>query len=218
MLDMKSGVAAGMAVLQAFSEQAEREGNLLLVATPDEEENSCGMRGAATFLPGFLKERGLHVPLAINLDSTCDPGDGRDGRIVTMGTIGKLLLSAFVVGKDSHACYPFDGVNAAYLAAELAVEFEGSPDLGEVTNGEIASPPTALASKDGKSVYNVTTPGRAWLFWNVLIHNRRPADIFAIARRKAEQTVARAGRRMTERAASLDASIRSIRSGSRSAS
>ncbi len=207
MLDMKSGVAAGMAVLQAFSEQAERKGNLLLVATPDEEENSCGMRGAATFLPRFLRDRGLDVPLAINLDATCDPDEGQNGRVVTMGTIGKLLLSAFVVGKDSHACYPFDGVNAAYLAAELAVEFEGSPDLGEVTNGEIASPPTALSSKDGKSVYNVTTPGRAWLFWNVLIHNRTPADILAIARRKAEEAVARAGRRMTERAAGLDPSI-----------
>ena len=200
MLDMKSGVAAGMAVLDEFAADPDREGNLLLIATPDEEENSCGMRSVVAMLPDFLAAHGLDVPLAINLDATCDAGDGASGRCVTMGTIGKLLLSAFIDGKDAHACYPFDGINAAYIAAELAVEFECAPELGEVTKGEIASPPTALALKDAKQVYNVTTPGRSWLFWNVLAHNRSPAEIFDVAERLAGTALARARERMIGRA------------------
>lgn len=200
MLDMKSGVAAGMAVLEEFAADPDRAGNLLLIATPDEEENSCGMRCVAAMLPDYLAAHGLDVPLAINLDATCDPGDGTSGRCVTMGTIGKLLLSAFIDGKDAHACYPFDGINAAYIAAELAVEFECAPELGETTKGEIASPPTALALKDGKTVYNVTTPGRSWLFWNVLVHNRSPAEVFDIAERLTTAALRRARQRMIDRA------------------
>ncbi|WP_157928868.1 M20/M25/M40 family metallo-hydrolase [Pararhizobium haloflavum] len=207
MLDMKSGVAAGIAVLEAFSREEAREGNVLLIATPDEEENSCGMRSISAMLRAFLAERGLDVPLAINLDATCDTGDGQNGRVVTMGSIGKLLISAYVVGKDAHACYPFDGVNSAYLAAELAVEFECAPELGEVTRGEVASPPSTLALKDNKDCYNVTTPGRSWLFWNVLAYQRTPIAIFETARMLAERAVSRARQRMAERAAALGASI-----------
>jgi hypothetical protein len=43
-LDMKSGIAAGKAVLEAFAEEPDRSGNLLLIATPDEERGSRGMR------------------------------------------------------------------------------------------------------------------------------------------------------------------------------
>jgi arginine utilization protein RocB len=203
MLDMKSGVAAGLAVLEQFAESDDRIGNLLLIATPDEEENSAGMRAVSAMLPEFLQSRGLEPVVALNLDATCDAETGQNGRVATFGTIGKVLLSAFVAGKDAHACYPFDGINAAYLAAELAIEFECAPALGEMTGDEVAAPPTALSLKDAKSVYNVTTPGRAWLYWNVLMHRRRPEDIIAMARDLAGAAVSRAASRMKERAASF---------------
>lgn len=204
MLDMKSGVAAGLAVLEHFAESGDdRIGNLLLIATPDEEENSVGMRAVSAMLPEFLRSRGLEPIVAINLDATCDADAGQNGRVATFGTIGKVLLSAFVAGKDAHACYPFDGINAAYLAAELAIEFECAPALGEMTGDEVAAPPTALSLKDAKSVYNVTTPGRAWLYWNVLMHRRRPEDIIAMARDMAVTAVGRAASRMKQRAAAF---------------
>jgi arginine utilization protein RocB len=207
MLDMKSGVAAGIAVMEAFSERADRAGNLLLVATPDEEENSCGMRAAARLLPAYLSERGLDVPLAVNLDATCDPDDGRNGRVVTMGTIGKLLVSASVFGKDSHACYPFDGVNSAYLAAELVAEMECTPELAEIASPDMAAPPTALALKDQKTVYNVTTPGRSFAFWNVLTHRRSPDEVLEIVASLADRALGRARERMRNRAHAIDPAI-----------
>jgi arginine utilization protein RocB len=203
LLDMKSGLAAGLAVLEAFASNPDRTGNLLLVATPDEEVRSAGMRAAADLLPEFLKRHGLDGRLGINLDALCDNGDGAEGRVAALGCIGKLLLSALVVGRDAHACYPLDGVNAAYLAAEIVTEMEFAPELGEEMGHELASPPTVLAMKDLKSFYNVTTPSRVWTFWNVLTQKRPAKDVLAIAGQTATRAVARAQRRMQERAASL---------------
>ena len=73
--------------------------------------------------------------LAINLDAICDEADGESGRVVAFGCIGKLLLSALVIGVESHAAYPLAGVNAAYLAAELTAEMEFAPELGEDAGG-----------------------------------------------------------------------------------
>ncbi len=200
MLDMKSGIAAGLAVLEQFAASRQRAGNLLLIACPDEEENSSGMRSVAGMLPKFLADNGLDARLAINLDAICDNEDGAQGRVVSMGCIGKLLLSALIVGKEAHACYPLNGVNAAYLAAELVAEMEYAPELGELSGGNLASPPTVLGLKDLKPAYNVTIPARVWAFWNVLLHRRKAADIIAIATRVAGRAMRTAAARMADRA------------------
>ena len=202
MLDMKSGLAAGLCALEAFAANPS-VGNVLFVTTPDEEDRSTGMRAAADMLPAFLRDRGLDPVLAINLDATCDEDAGETGRIVAMGCLGKLLLSAMVIGKEAHAAYPFAGVNAAYLAAELLIEIECAPALAELSGAELAAPPTVLGAKDGKTLYNVTTPGETWLFWNVLVHRRTAAEVLAIARRSAEAAIARGSRRMRERAGAI---------------
>ena len=53
LLDMKSGIAAGIAVVEAFAADPARRGNLLFAATPDEEDRSVGMRAAAELLLFF---------------------------------------------------------------------------------------------------------------------------------------------------------------------
>ncbi|MBL8893565.1 MAG: M20/M25/M40 family metallo-hydrolase [Rhizobiales bacterium] len=199
LLDMKAGLAAGIAVLEAH----EGEGNLLLVATPDEEDRSAGMRAAASQIATFTKEQGLDITLAINLDSIADDGDGSFGRSIAFGSIGKLLLTAFVVGREAHACYPFQGINANYLAGALLTAFECAPELAELTGDEIAAPPTALQAKDLKSGYNVTTPAQVWLYWNTLQHKRSAAEVLEIAIRLARAAVASAVAQLDTRARSL---------------
>ncbi|MGN6582741.1 MAG: M20/M25/M40 family metallo-hydrolase [Rhizobiaceae bacterium] len=207
MLDMKSGIAAGLAVLERFAAEQERVGNLLVIACPDEEENSSGMRSVMEILPDFLAENGLDARLTINLDAICDNEDGAAGRVVAMGCIGKLLLSALVVGKEAHACYPLDGVNAAYLAAELAAEMEYAPELGEISPNGLASPPTVLGLKDLKPGYNVTIPSRVWAFWNVLLHQRKGVEMMAAAKGIAARAAKRAAERMRDRASRLGAGV-----------
>ncbi|MGE3874486.1 MAG: M20/M25/M40 family metallo-hydrolase, partial [Parvibaculaceae bacterium] len=103
LLDMKAGIAAGIAALEAFAAEERRQGNVLLLATPDEEDRSAGMRAAAALLPSIARESDLDIRLVINLDSIADDGDGTFGRSLTTGSIGKLLLTALVVGREAHA-------------------------------------------------------------------------------------------------------------------
>jgi arginine utilization protein RocB len=188
LLDMKAGLAAGLAAMEAYSGDA----SILFLAVCDEEETSAGARAAAPMLRSLEKQLGLEIKLVINLDAISDQGDGASGRVVTYGSIGKLLLTAFVHGKQTHAGYPQDGVNAAYIAAELLTEFELSPLLSECTGEEVAAPPTALHSKDSKTGYNVTTPQQAWVYWNTMQHQRTVGAVFEIAMGHAKRALDRA--------------------------
>ena len=192
LLDMKAGLAAGIAAMEAYAGEAK----LLFLAVADEEERSAGARAAAPLLPSIAEEHGLDIELVINLDAVSDQGDGAAGRSVALGSIGKQLLTAFVAGKESHACYPQDGANAAYLAAELLTEFELAPQLAETSGSEIAAPPTALHAKDLKAGYNVTTPAQSWLYWNTLQHRRSGEEVLEIALLLARRAMARAAARV----------------------
>ena len=192
LLDMKAGLAAGIAAIEAYRGDA----NLLFLGVADEEERSAGARAAAPMLRTVAEAHGLDIALIINLDAISDQGDGAAGRVVALGSIGKQLLTALVVGKEAHACYPEDGANAAYLGAELLTEFELAPELAEKTGSEIAAPPTALHAKDLKSGYNVTTPAQCWLYWNSLQHRRSAAEVLDIALMLARRAMGRAARRI----------------------
>ena len=192
LLDMKAGLAAGIAAMEAYG----GNGNLLFMAVCDEEDRSTGARAAVASLQGLRKEFDLDIQLVINLDAISDQGDGTAGRVVAMGSIGKQLLTALVVGKEAHACYPQDGANAAYLAAELLTEFELAPELAEVSGNEIAAPPTVLHAKDLKAGYNVTTPAQSWLYWNTLQHKRSAAEVLDISLLLARRAMARAARKV----------------------
>lgn len=188
LLDMKAGLAAGIAAMEAYQGDA----SLLFLAVADEEERSAGARAAAPLLATIAAEHGLDIALVINLDAISDQGDGSLGRVVALGSIGKQLVTGFVAGKEAHACYPEDGANAAYLSAELVTEFELAPELAEVSGSETAAPPTALHAKDLKSGYNVTTPARAWAYWNTLQHRRPVAEVLEISLTLARRAMARA--------------------------
>lgn len=192
LLDMKAGLAAGIAAMEAYTGDA----SLLFLAVSDEEERSAGARAAAPLLSQVAAEHGLDIKLIINLDAISDQGDGALGRTVALGSVGKQLVTALVVGKEAHACYPQDGANAAYLGAELLTEFELAPELAETSGSEIAAPPTALHAKDLKSGYNVTTPAQSWLYWNTLQHRRSAAEVFDTSLDLARRAMARAAKKL----------------------
>jgi arginine utilization protein RocB len=166
--------------------------SLMFVAVCDEEEKSAGARSAAPMLKKIEHEFGLKIELVINLDAISDQGDGSKGRVITYGSIGKQLVTAFVVGKQTHAGYPQDGVNAAYVMAELISEIELSAALLERTGDEVAAPPATLHGKDLKQGYNVTTPSLAFAYWNTMQHKRSGAEVLRIAMELAAKAVARA--------------------------
>ncbi|HEV2675633.1 MAG TPA: M20/M25/M40 family metallo-hydrolase [Aliidongia sp.] len=177
LLDMKSGVAAAIAVLEAFAEDPGRQGNLVLVATPDEERGSRGMRSLRDALPGIAAEFGLEIAAGINLDATSDQGDGAEGRAIYRGTIGKALPFGLVIGHSSHAGYPFEGISAQLVASEVMKAIEGNPALCDRSDGEISPPPICLECKDLRGGYEVTTPEQVWIAFNWLSHRWGPRDL-----------------------------------------
>jgi arginine utilization protein RocB len=188
LLDMKAGLAAGLAVLENYGGDA----SLILLSVCDEEERSAGARAAVPILRSFEKEHRLHIDLVINLDAIADKGDGSAGRVVTYGSIGKQLLSAFIIGEQTHAGYPQNGVNAAYVMSELVSEIELSVAFSEQTDGEVAAHPATLFAKELKQGYNVTTPQLAYAYWNTMQHKRSGADVLELAMDHATRALRRA--------------------------
>ena len=192
LLDMKAGLAAGLAAAETYSGDA----TLLFIAVSDEEDRSAGARAAAPRLKQIAEQYDLDIALVINLDAISDQGNGSRARVATMGSIGKQLITAYVVGKEAHAGYPQDGANAAYLAAELIAEFELAPELLETTGDEVAAPPTCLHAKDLKQGYNVTTPAASWVYWNTMQHRRSAQEVYDISSALATRAMARASLRV----------------------
>ncbi|NBE06612.1 M20/M25/M40 family metallo-hydrolase [Paragemmobacter ruber] len=179
MLDMKSGIAAAVAVLDRFSRIEGRHGNLVLCVSPDEERDSRGMRALRDALPKLMVELGLEPIAAINLDVTSDQGDGSEGRAVYTGTIGKLMPFALIVGKSTHASYPYEGVSAQLIASEIMLRIEANAGLADDGLGTTSPSPICLEARDLRDVYEVTTPERTWLAFNWLYHSWTPEELFA---------------------------------------
>lgn len=177
LLDMKSGLAAGIAALERFAELEAPEGNILFVATPDEENRSRGMRSLRNALPEIARRFDLDIVGGINLDASSCERDGEEGRAVYLGSIGKFAPFAFVIGRPTHAGYPFNGTSAHRISAEIVRAMDTVPELSDEAFGERSPPPVCLEARDIRDGYDVTTPDRVWLSFNWLTHRRSPAGI-----------------------------------------
>lgn len=177
LLDMKAGLAAGLAVAEAFAADPHRNGNILFIAVPDEENNSAGARRAAPELAAIAAQHHLTYVAAINLDAIADNTDGSRGRVIALGTVGKVLPTAYVVGQPSHSGFPLNGLNAATILSSIAARLEWAAELTDMSASQPGTPPSLLSICDGKAAYDVTTPASAFAAWNVLMHKREPADI-----------------------------------------
>lgn len=164
-LDMKSGLAALIAVLARHAAAPDREGSVLLVACPDEEAHSAGARAAAL----AIRRLDLDWRLGINADVVTEAGDGAYGRAVFSGGVGKLLLCALLRGCPAHVGEPLAGLSAHWLAAEVVRDLEGQPWEGSAT------PPVLLGGGDTKAAYDVTMPRDVVLAFNLLTHEPAPA-------------------------------------------
>ncbi len=191
-LDMKSGLAAGLAVLERAT-QTPLAGGLLFVAVPDEEHSSHGMRSAVTQLPALAEAWGVRLEAAINLDAETDPGDGGNGRAIFLGSVGKLLTTVLTIGRPTHVGAPFDGIGAGFLAAEVVRQIEGSAALADqaepAPGDELPPPPVCLQVLDLKPGYDVTVPAHAWCAFNLLTHQAEPDAVLARLRQVVQDAL-----------------------------
>ena len=188
--DMKGGGAIQMALLRRYSELARREpealpGNLIVLAVPDEENLSAGMRAAVVLLAELKKQYGFTYQLMINSEphQRKDPETG----VFSMGSVGKLMPFFYVRGYLAHVGKVFEGFNPMSLLSEIVRKTEVNMELSDVVGSEAAPPPTWLFCRDRKIKYDVSMPLTAAGCLSVLTLNQTPVTLMEKVRGICEE-------------------------------
>ena len=193
-VDMKSGLAAHIAVMRRLAAQA-RQGQLplsvVLLATPDEENESAGVLRGVQLLLDLRARYGLEYMGAINTDYTAARYPGDLNRYAYTGVIGKLLPSFLVVGAESHVGEPFEGLDANLLAAELIADLSMNDALCDVIGEQRTPPPVTLHATDLKTHYDVQLPFMAYFYLNVLTFSTTPGELLERLRERAAAALER---------------------------
>lgn len=175
--DMKAGGAIQLAVIAACAEVEELAGSILLLAVPDEEHLSAGMRAASALLVRLAELHDLDYVLMINSEPHQRKVPGRG--LLSGGSIGKLLPFVYVRGILAHAGKSYEGFNPVAVLGEITSRAEmctALVDTDEVS-GELSPPPTWLMARDGKAVYDVSMPLSAFGCLSVLPLHSSPQKI-----------------------------------------
>lgn len=201
-VDMKSGDAAHLAVLERFAAgEGPQELSLLLVLSPDEEDSSHGILSVVADLPELAQHWGLKLTAAINTDYTAPRYPGDPARYIYAGTIGKLLPSLFVAGLETHAGEPFGGFDPNWLVAEVTRRVDYNPDLCDSAMGEVTPPPVSLKLTDLKDSYNVQTAFFSWAYFNWFTFTQTPAQVLDRFKGLVSEAFASLHAEFTDRAA-----------------
>ncbi len=190
--DMKSGVAINIALIRQFareSRQAPLPISILMVVTPDEENNSAGVLQAVHLLLRLRERYTLNYLGLLNTDYVTALYPGDEHRYIYSGSIGKLLPGFFCIGSASHAGDPFNGLDANLLAAELICDLSMNDDLCDVAPGQLAAPPVTLRAADLKSHYDVQLPLIAYFYLNVLTLTTAPEQLLTRLRSHAQDVL-----------------------------
>ncbi|WP_407308494.1 M20/M25/M40 family metallo-hydrolase [Desulfosporosinus sp. SB140] len=199
-LDMKSGLASHLYLLQHYAEHPEDlAGNLLLVAECDEEDSSHGILSALKILKKWKETYHFNYAAAINADFVSPRYEGDKNRYIYKGSVGKLLPSFFITGKETHVGSCFEGFDPNFLAAELTREINYNPLLIDKAYGETPAPPVSLKQTDLKPSYTVQTALSAFVYYNFLIHSWSPKEVLERLKHHAEIAFKRALDTFTER-------------------
>jgi len=192
-LDMKSGVASNLYLLNYYSEHPEElAGNLVFLAECDEEDSSHGILSALKTLKKWKEEQGFDYIAAINADFVSPRYEGDTNRYIYRGTVGKLLPSFFITGAETHVGSCFEGLDPNFIAAHLTRQINYNTELCDEAYGETTVPPVSLKQTDLKPTYTVQTALSAYVYYNFFIHSWSPKDVLDKLKGQAETAFARA--------------------------
>jgi len=172
--DMKAGGAIQLALLNRYSKEKDLKGNILLIAVPDEENLSAGMRGAVLLLSELKKRFNLSYRYAFNSEphQRKEPSKG----LLSEGSVGKMLAFVYARGFLSHAGKAYEGINPLGIISEIVSRTELSAEFFDAARGEAAPPPTWLYLRDRKGNYDVSTPLSAGGCVSILTLESSPAE------------------------------------------
>jgi arginine utilization protein RocB len=136
-LDMKTGIAAELVMVEKFANDPTAfAGNLVFAAVPDEEGDSAGMLAAVKELATIADARKWDFAAAVDTDYTTTRYPDDDHKYVYIGTVGKLLPSFYVYGEETHVGEAFNGIDANLLAAEIMRQIDLNTELCDSADGD----------------------------------------------------------------------------------
>ena len=184
-MDMKAGIALNLQTLEkAILEDWAL--NIVFLAVGDEEVNSEGMRAASPHLLELKDKYELDYQMGILSEPVFRNNPNDDAFSVYTGTVGKVLLTALVVGKETHAGEPLSGITSSYLSSFLTQQMEWNSDFVEEDHGERMQPPVVLQQKDLVDLYSVQTPLRTSILFNAFQMKRSIAELFDLFEKNAK--------------------------------
>ncbi len=188
LFDMKSGDAVIMAIMEMISEDIDHfEGNLVFAAVCDEEGNSAGMLTCVCEFGRIREERGYDYLALLDADYITEEYEGDPNKYIYIGTVGKVMPTFYVVGKETHVGESFKGLDPNQIAAAITSRINLNPEFSDVADGEVTLPPITLKQRDLKTEYSVQIAKSAVVFFNYATHCSTPEVILRKMIRAAEE-------------------------------
>lgn len=178
LFDMKTGDAIIIAIMEEISKDIENfEGNLVFAAVCDEEANSKGMLSVIPELVKMKEEEGFDYLALLDTDYMTSEYEGDENKYVYIGTVGKLMPSFYVVGKETHVGESFKGLDPNQISSAITTRINLNADFCDVKEGEVTLPPITLKQRDLKPEYSVQIAKTATLFFNYATHSSTPDEV-----------------------------------------
>ena len=178
LFDMKAGDAVIMAIIEELSKDIENfEGNLIYAAVCDEESNSKGMLSVIPELVKLQEKEGLEYLALLDTDYMTSEFEGDENKYVYVGTVGKLMPSFYIVGKETHVGESFKGIDSNQIASAITNRINLNTDFCDIVEGEVTLPPITLKQRDLKPEYSVQTSKTSTLFFNYATHSSTPDEV-----------------------------------------
>jgi arginine utilization protein RocB len=173
--DMKAGGSIQMALIKHYASFGSKLPNILLIAVPDEENQSLGMRSAIHLLEELKSKHKLDYKLMINSEphQRIDENKG----VISQGSIAKMNVFVHVKGVLAHAGKVLEGLNSNGLMSRIASEIDLNKDFVDVIDSEMSIPPTWVYLRDYKQQNDISFPTSSYGILNVLNFNTTPQSV-----------------------------------------
>lgn len=172
--DMKAGGAIELALLEHYSNEGIKP-SILIIAVPDEENESLGMRHAIHLLKELKDKHGLEYQLMINTEPHQRMNDEKG--VISQGSIGKLNVFVHVKGVLAHAGKALEGINSNGLLANIVRHVDLNEAFVNETKTEMSIPPTWVTMRDNKKIYDISFPSMSYGILNVLNYTDTPTMV-----------------------------------------
>lgn len=178
LFDMKTGDAIIMAVMEEISNDIENfSGNLIFCGVCDEEANSGGMLACVPELVKMKEDEGFEYTAVLDTDYMTSEYEGDENKYVYIGTVGKIMPSFFIVGKETHVGESFKGLDPNQIASSITNEINLNVKYCDVAEGEVSLPPITLKKSDLKSEYSCQIAKTAYMYFNYATQNSTPDEV-----------------------------------------